>query len=59
MAPESRWLEDDRFLLGRPSGRCYVSFRECKFLMFNMASENISCFGKGDFFGKRRFRVVS
>ena len=28
LAPENRWLEDDRFLLGWLDGRCYVSFRE-------------------------------
>ena len=28
IAPENGWLEYDRFLLGRPIFRCYVSFRE-------------------------------
>lgn len=54
MAPEIRWLEDvgrQGFLLGRPSGRCYASFRECKFLKFNMAPENISSIGRF-FFGE-------
>ena len=30
IAPENGWLEYDRFLLGRPIFRCYVSFREGK-----------------------------
>ena len=29
MAPENGWLEYDRFLLGWPIFRGYVSFREC------------------------------
>ena len=29
-AHENGWLEYDRFLFGRPSVRCYVSFGECK-----------------------------
>ena len=28
------WLEDDRFLLGWPVFRCYVSFRECQWWIF-------------------------
>ena len=28
IAPENEWLEYDRFLLGLPIFRCYVSFRE-------------------------------
>ena len=39
------------FLLERPSGRCYASFRECKFLKFNMTPENISSIGRY-FFGE-------
>ena len=41
IAPESGWLEYNRFLLGWPIFRCYVSFRECT--QFHFFFQSAAC----------------
>ena len=43
MAPENGWLEYDRFLLGWPIFRGYVSFRECTTSGHFVMAQKASC----------------